>query len=80
MPPFRRKPKSHSCVGKGKRPSHSREGRNLRAEGANCKRGTITRRFAAAEIPAFAGMERGIGMGRGVKAKRKTPEFFGSFL
>ncbi|MGI9297468.1 MAG: hypothetical protein ACR2QC_06165 [Gammaproteobacteria bacterium] len=32
---------------------HSCEGRNLRAEGGNC---TITRRFVAAEIPAFAGM------------------------
>ncbi|MGI9298016.1 MAG: hypothetical protein ACR2QC_08970 [Gammaproteobacteria bacterium] len=37
-------------------PSHSCEGRNLYAEGGNC---TITRRFAAAEIPAFAGMGRG---------------------
>ncbi|MGI9296290.1 MAG: hypothetical protein ACR2QC_00135, partial [Gammaproteobacteria bacterium] len=34
-------------------PSHSCEGRNLYAEGGNC---TISRRFAAAEIPAFAGM------------------------
>ncbi|MGI9297310.1 MAG: hypothetical protein ACR2QC_05345 [Gammaproteobacteria bacterium] len=36
--------------------SHSGESRNLYAEGGNC---TITRRFAAAEIPAFAGMGRG---------------------
>ncbi|MGI9296586.1 MAG: hypothetical protein ACR2QC_01645 [Gammaproteobacteria bacterium] len=34
-------------------PPHSCEGRNLYAEGGNC---TITRRYAAAEIPAFAGM------------------------
>ncbi|MGI9296362.1 MAG: hypothetical protein ACR2QC_00510, partial [Gammaproteobacteria bacterium] len=37
-------------------PSHSCEGRNLRAEGGNC---TISRRFVAAEIPPFAGMGRG---------------------
>ncbi|MGI9297388.1 MAG: hypothetical protein ACR2QC_05740 [Gammaproteobacteria bacterium] len=43
-------------------PSHSCESRNLRAMGANCKRRTITRRFAAAEIPAFAGMGRVVGM------------------
>ncbi|MGI9297336.1 MAG: hypothetical protein ACR2QC_05480, partial [Gammaproteobacteria bacterium] len=36
-------------------PSHSCEGRNLYAEGGNC---TISRRFAVAEIPAFAGMGR----------------------
>ncbi|MGI9298179.1 MAG: hypothetical protein ACR2QC_09815 [Gammaproteobacteria bacterium] len=37
--PFPRSPPSHSC-----------EGRNLHAEGGNC---TISRRFAAAEIPAI---------------------------
>ncbi|MGI9297353.1 MAG: hypothetical protein ACR2QC_05565 [Gammaproteobacteria bacterium] len=45
-------------------PSHSCESRNLRAEGANCKGCTITRRFAAAEIPAFAGMEKKGGGGK----------------
>ncbi|MGI9298099.1 MAG: hypothetical protein ACR2QC_09395 [Gammaproteobacteria bacterium] len=38
-------------------PSHSCEGRNLYAEGGNC---TISRRFAAAEIPTFAGRGRGV--------------------
>ncbi len=69
MPPFRRKPESprrrreisrrrptfYSRESKGKRPSHSCEGRNLHAEGGNC---TISHRYAAAEIPAFAGMGR----------------------
>ncbi|MGI9296948.1 MAG: hypothetical protein ACR2QC_03515 [Gammaproteobacteria bacterium] len=49
-------------------PSHSCEGRNLRAErrklSSKAYKRTITRRFAAAEIPAFAGMGRGAGMGR----------------
>ncbi|MGI9296890.1 MAG: hypothetical protein ACR2QC_03215 [Gammaproteobacteria bacterium] len=45
-------------------PSHSCEGRNLYAEGGNC---TISRRFAAAEIPAFAGME--------LKRFRLSPEW-----
>ncbi|MGI9297161.1 MAG: hypothetical protein ACR2QC_04595 [Gammaproteobacteria bacterium] len=45
-------------------PFHSCEGRNLHAEGGNC---TITRRFAAAEIPAFAGM--------GLKRFRLSPEW-----
>ncbi|MGI9298303.1 MAG: hypothetical protein ACR2QC_10445 [Gammaproteobacteria bacterium] len=44
-------------------PSHSCEGRNLRAErrklSPKAYKRTITRRFAAAEIPAFAGMRRG---------------------
>ncbi|MGI9298417.1 MAG: hypothetical protein ACR2QC_11065 [Gammaproteobacteria bacterium] len=41
-------------------PSHSCEGRNLRAERRKLspKAFTISRRFAAAEIPAFAGMGR----------------------
>ncbi|MGI9296647.1 MAG: hypothetical protein ACR2QC_01955 [Gammaproteobacteria bacterium] len=43
-------------------PSHSCEGRNLRAErrklSPKAYKRTITRRFAAAEIPAFAGMGR----------------------
>ncbi|MGI9298244.1 MAG: hypothetical protein ACR2QC_10140 [Gammaproteobacteria bacterium] len=56
-PPFRRKPESHSSESRNLLPSHSCEGRNLYAEGGNC---TISRRFAAAEIPAFAGMGRGV--------------------
>ncbi|MGI9296712.1 MAG: hypothetical protein ACR2QC_02290 [Gammaproteobacteria bacterium] len=45
-------------------PSHSCEGRNLHAEGGNC---TITRRYAAAEIPAFAGMGRVVYFGTGAE-------------
>ncbi|MGI9296914.1 MAG: hypothetical protein ACR2QC_03340 [Gammaproteobacteria bacterium] len=41
-------------VRKDKKCRHSGESRNLRAE-----RREISRRFAAAEIPAFAGMGRG---------------------
>ncbi|MGI9298323.1 MAG: hypothetical protein ACR2QC_10555 [Gammaproteobacteria bacterium] len=44
-----------TCIFRFNHPSHSCEGRNLIAVGGNC---TITRRFAAAEIPAFAGMGR----------------------
>ncbi|MGI9298337.1 MAG: hypothetical protein ACR2QC_10630 [Gammaproteobacteria bacterium] len=50
-------------------PSHSCEGRNLRAEGANCKESTITRRFETAEIPAFAGM--------GQRGRNEIPAFAG---
>ncbi|MGI9297566.1 MAG: hypothetical protein ACR2QC_06685 [Gammaproteobacteria bacterium] len=61
---FRRKPESPVPKARNFPPSpffhsypssHSCEGRNLHAEGGNC---TITRRYAAAEIPAFAGMGR----------------------
>ncbi|MGI9296322.1 MAG: hypothetical protein ACR2QC_00310 [Gammaproteobacteria bacterium] len=50
-------------------PFHSCESRNLRAErrklSPKAYKCTITRRYVAAEIPAFAGMGRGgAGMGR----------------
>ncbi|MGI9296917.1 MAG: hypothetical protein ACR2QC_03355 [Gammaproteobacteria bacterium] len=73
MPPFRRKPEFHS---------HSCEGRNFLAErrklSPKAYKRTITRRFAAAEIPAFAGMGRGSGNRIG-GGRRKKRFFWGRF-
>ncbi|MGI9297233.1 MAG: hypothetical protein ACR2QC_04955 [Gammaproteobacteria bacterium] len=58
-----------TCIFRFNPPSHSCEGRNLLAEGGNC---TISRRFAAAEIPTFAGMGRGGGKNGKNSAKKIT--------
>ncbi|MGI9298530.1 MAG: hypothetical protein ACR2QC_11635, partial [Gammaproteobacteria bacterium] len=80
-PPFRRKPESPSPKANPQfsplpqshfpHPSHSCEGRNLYVEGGNC---TITRRYSAAEIPAFAGMGFFFAL-RAKKRFRLSPEW-----
>ncbi|MGI9298504.1 MAG: hypothetical protein ACR2QC_11505 [Gammaproteobacteria bacterium] len=66
-----------TCIFRLNHPSHSCEGRNFIAEGGNCRRRRllISRRFAAAEIPAFAGMGRwGRGRNRSIGGNLRKNE------
>ncbi|MGI9296709.1 MAG: hypothetical protein ACR2QC_02275, partial [Gammaproteobacteria bacterium] len=56
-------------------PFHSCEGRNLYAEGGNC---TISRRFAAAEIPTFAGMGRSLSLAFAETGRSLSFDFAGT--
>ncbi|MGI9296976.1 MAG: hypothetical protein ACR2QC_03660 [Gammaproteobacteria bacterium] len=76
-PASRRFPSSHSHP-----PSHSCEGRNLLAErrklSPKAYKRTITRRFATAEIPAFAGMGlwgRADFRGESARFRRRRPKY-----